>query len=166
MFRGGGGWFYDRPDGNTVFSIPGNPPISTSTNLVNGQLSNLGTGLSPQPVPALSIFAYDAKIPTSVQWNSELQMALPWASAFTVAYVGNHGYNRMGAFQAGSSVNLNAVDFGAAYLPQNQDPTKGTSTVPGQNASPRTCSGRSSASARSRSRRRSTGIRITPCSSR
>ena len=30
IFRGGGGIFYDRPDGNTVFSIPGNPPIATS----------------------------------------------------------------------------------------------------------------------------------------
>ena len=29
IFRGGGGIFYDRPDGNTVFSIPGNPPIAT-----------------------------------------------------------------------------------------------------------------------------------------
>src|SRR5205823_1209108 len=27
IFRSGGGIFYDRPDGNTVFSIPGNPPI-------------------------------------------------------------------------------------------------------------------------------------------
>ena len=30
MLRGGDGLFYDRPDGNTVFSIPGNPPITTS----------------------------------------------------------------------------------------------------------------------------------------
>ena len=30
VLRGGGGLFYDRPDGNTVFSIPGNPPIATS----------------------------------------------------------------------------------------------------------------------------------------
>ena len=136
VVRGGGGWFYDRPDGNTVFSIPGNPPISTSTDLRNGTLSSVGSGsgLSPQPVPALVVFQYDAKVPTSVQWNSEIQMSLPWASALTVAYVGNHGYNRLGAFQGGSTVNLNAVDFGAAFLPQNQDPTKGTSAVPGASA--------------------------------
>ena len=134
VLRGGGGWFYDRPDGNTVFSIPGNPPISTSQDLRNGQLSTLGTGLSPQPVPILNVFQYEAKVPGSVQWNSELQMALPWASAVTVAYVGNHGYNRLGAFQGGQTVNLNAVDFGAAYLSQNQDPTKAASAVPGANA--------------------------------
>ena len=38
IFRGGGGIFYDRPDGNTVFSIPGNPPIATSTDVRSGQL--------------------------------------------------------------------------------------------------------------------------------
>ena len=53
-------------------------------------------------------------------------MALPWSSSLDVSYVGNHGYNRLGAFQGGQrAVNLNAVDFGAAYLPQNQDPTLG-----------------------------------------
>ena len=46
VFRGGVGLFYDRPDGNTVFSIPGNPPIAESQDLRNGQLQNLGTGLS------------------------------------------------------------------------------------------------------------------------
>jgi hypothetical protein len=131
VLRGGGGVFYDRPDGNTVFSIPGNPPISTSQDLRNGQLQTLGQGLSTVGVPALSVFQYNADVPASVQWQAGVQMTLPWASSLDVSYVGNHGYNRLGAFQGGSSVNLNAVDFGAAYLPQNQDPTLGTSTVPG-----------------------------------
>ena len=53
IFRGGGGIFYDRPDGNTVFSIPGNPPIATSVDLRTGSLQNLGQpGLSFGPVPA------------------------------------------------------------------------------------------------------------------
>jgi hypothetical protein len=76
------------------------------------------------------------KVPTSAQWNSEVQITIPWSSAITVAYVGNHGYNRQRAFQGGGGggVELNAIDIGAAYQPQNQDPTKGTSAVPGQNA--------------------------------
>jgi len=69
-----------------------------------------------------------------VQWQGGVQMTLPWASSLDVSYVGNHGYDRLGAFQGGSSVNLNAVDFGTAYLPENQDPTLGTSTVPGASA--------------------------------
>ncbi|MEP6918224.1 MAG: hypothetical protein ABJC89_21430, partial [Acidobacteriota bacterium] len=47
---------------------------------------------------------------------------------------GNHGFNRLGNLQGGGTVNLNAVDIGAAYLPQNQDLTRGTSAVPGANA--------------------------------
>ena len=50
VLRGGGGLFYDRPDGNTVFSIPGNPPIATSQDLRNGQLQTLGH--RPQQLPA------------------------------------------------------------------------------------------------------------------
>ena len=61
ILRGGGGLFYDRPDGNTVFSIPGNPPISTSQDLRNGNLQTLGTGLSTTGVPALSVFQYNAE---------------------------------------------------------------------------------------------------------
>jgi hypothetical protein len=136
VFRGGGGLFYDRPDGNTVFSIPGNPPISTSQDLRNGQLQTLGTGLSSVGVPALIVFQYDAQVPSSWQWQGGVQMALPWASMLDVSYVGNHGFNRLRAFQGGGNgaVDLNAVDIGAAYLPQNQDPTLAPSSVPGATA--------------------------------
>lgn len=134
VIRGGVGLFYDRPDGNTVFSIPGNPPISTSQDLRNGSLATLGSGLSPQPVPTLNIFQYNAHVPSSWQWQVGPQIALPWAMALDVEYVGNHGYNRLGGFQGGSSVNLNAVDFGAAFRPENQDPTLGSQAVPGAGA--------------------------------
>jgi hypothetical protein len=41
----------------------------------------------------------------------------------------------MGGLQGGNTVNLNAVDLGAAYLPQNQDTTlPNPSVVPGANA--------------------------------
>ncbi len=73
VIRGGLGLFYDRPDGNTVFSTPGNPPTATASDLRNGLLSTLGTGLSPQPVPALVTFQYDAKIPASLQWQFGVQ---------------------------------------------------------------------------------------------
>jgi hypothetical protein len=136
VFRAGGGLFYDRPDGNTVFSIPGNPPISTSQDLRNGQLQTLGSGLSSIGVPALIDFQYNAQVPSSWQWQGGVQMAMPWAMALDVSYVGNHGYNRLRAFQGGANgaVDLNAVDIGAAYLPQNQDPTLAPSSVPGATA--------------------------------
>jgi hypothetical protein len=136
VLRGGGGLFYDRPDGNTVFSIPGNPPISTSQDLRNGQLQTVGTGLSTVGVPALIDFQYNAQLPSSWQWQGGVQMALPWSTALDVSYVGNHGFNRLRAFQGGANgaVDLNAVDIGAAYQPANQDPTLGPSSVPGASA--------------------------------
>src|SRR5438874_181076 len=135
VLRAGGGLFFDRPDGNTVFSIPGNPPMATSQDLRNGQLQTIGA--IGEGLPALVTFQYDAKVPASWQWQGGVQMALPWATSLDVSYVGNRGVNRMGALQGGSTVNLNAVDFGAAYLPKNQDPTlAGTSTVPGATAYP------------------------------
>jgi hypothetical protein len=55
--------------------------------------------------------------------------------AVDFSYVGNHGYNRLGSFQGGSTVNLNAVDFGTAYLPQYQNTTlTNPSSIPGANA--------------------------------
>ena len=132
VLRAGAGVYYDRPDGNTVFSIPGNPPIATARDLRNGQLQTLGQGLEPVPVPTLITFQYDAKVPATWHWHTGVQRALPWSTSIDVSYVGNHAYNRLGALQGGQRVNLNAVDFGAAYLPQNQDPTlAGSTTVPG-----------------------------------
>jgi hypothetical protein len=136
VLRGGVGLFYDRPDGNTVFSTPGNPPIATATDLRNGQLSTLGQGLAPQPVPALVTFQYHAQVPSSVQWQVGFQKALPFAMVGDVMYVGNHGYNRLGSLQGGTQQPINSVDFGAAYLAKNQDPTLGAATYPGQTAYP------------------------------
>jgi hypothetical protein len=134
ILRGGAGIFYDRPDGNTVFSIPGNPPIAGAQDLRYGQLQSVGqgNGLNPSPVPGLVTFQYNAKVPASWQWQAGLQKSLPWAASLDVSYVGNHGYNRLGGFQGGTTVNQNAADFGAAYATQNQDLTQ-TSTVPGNN---------------------------------
>ena len=128
VLRGGFGLFYDRPDGNTVFSTPANPPIATLKNLYNGELATLGQGgLSLLPVPNMVTFQYEADVPSSWQWQGGFQKTLPGAMALDVMYVGNHGFNRMGAFQGGSRQLINSVDLGAAYLPENQDPTLGTS---------------------------------------
>ncbi len=135
VIRGGFGVFYDRPDGNTVFSIPGNPPAATDTDLFNGNLATLGSGgLSPLPVPALVTFQYNAQVPSSLQWNIGVQKSLPFQMVGDVSYVGNHGYNRLGVLQGGDTVNLNAVDIGSAYLARYQDPTLGAAAYPGASA--------------------------------
>ncbi len=129
IFRAGGGLYFDRPDGNTIFGIPGNPPIATTQDLRNGQLQTVGQGLSTVAVPALTIFQYDAQVSGSWQWNAGVQRTLPWAMVADFSYVGNRGTNRI------ASYNLNSVDIGAAFLAKNQDPTlAGSSSVPGATA--------------------------------
>jgi hypothetical protein len=55
-----------------------------------------------------------------------------------VSYVGQRGFNLIRSQEATPTGNnahdLNAVDFGAAYLPKNQDPTQSPSATPGATA--------------------------------
>jgi hypothetical protein len=97
IFRGGGGIFYDRPEGNTVFSIPGNPPIATSVDLRNGQLQNLNPQSSFLPGPGMTIVPVRRESTCVGSVGVGIQKTLPWASVVDVSYVGNHGYNRLGA---------------------------------------------------------------------
>jgi hypothetical protein len=137
VIRGGGGVFFDRPSGQYTFAQAGNPPTGQVSTVQYSTLQSIPPeGLQTTAPPLLSVFYYDAKIPTNVMWNSGLQMALPWSSALDVSYVGTHGYNLLAYGSSGlttveSALDLNAPDLGAAYLPQNQDPTLGTSAIPG-----------------------------------
>ena len=137
VWRGAIGEFFDRPDGNAIFPQVQNPPTYKNVTVRYGNVQNLGSaGLTTEGPPALAVYEYNSKLPTSWQWNTGVQYALPWfSSTIDVAYVGHHSYNLL------QSVNLNAVDLGSAFLPQNLDPTipvsnvSGTATpIPGSNA--------------------------------
>jgi hypothetical protein len=126
VVRGGFGLFFDRLNGNTVYNQVGNPPVGISTNVRNGNLQTLGqSGLVTQTPSPMTVFYYDSKLPTSLQWNVGTQMTLPWSSSLDVSYVGSHSYNILG-----SNPDINSPDIGSAYLSQNQDPTL-SSTTPG-----------------------------------
>jgi hypothetical protein len=129
VVRGGAGLFFDRPDGNAIFPQVQNPPTYKNVTVRNGQLQTLGTGgLPTDGPPALAVYEYDSQLPSSTQWNAGVQTLFPWAVAVDVSYVGQHSFNTL------QGVNINAVDFGAAFLPQNQDPTLAANTVPGATA--------------------------------
>lgn len=125
VVRGSVGLFFDRPPAQNVYNTVNNPPFSRNVTVRYGQLQNLSsTGLTTEAPPALVVWQYDEPLPSSTQWNTGFQMALPFDSAIDVAYTGQHSWGFP------QQVNLNAIDFGAAFLPQNQDRTQ-TSAVPG-----------------------------------
>jgi Carboxypeptidase regulatory-like domain/TonB-dependent Receptor Plug Domain len=141
VIRGGVGEFFDRPSGNSVQNSSSNPPYSIGTTIPTLLVQSLAQGASglPAAVPQLIVYQYkNTQLPSNVQWNAGVQMALPWSTSLDVAYVGVHEWAVLLAGNsnstAGNGVNINAVDFGAAFLPQNQDPTLAPSTTPGATA--------------------------------
>ncbi|MEO7891875.1 MAG: carboxypeptidase-like regulatory domain-containing protein [Vicinamibacterales bacterium] len=126
VLRGGGGLYFDRPSGDTIFPQTNNPLSRDTTTIRYSTLQNFGTGggLSTKSPASLSVYQYDSPLPSSTQWNGGMQMALPWATVVDVSYVGQHGYN------IPNSTSLNTIDLGTAFLPQYQDLTK-AATTPG-----------------------------------
>jgi hypothetical protein len=134
ILRGGFGLFYDRVEGNWTMYQSDNPPTVETTTMYYGQLQNLEQGrVNAAGVPSLNIYRYENKhLPSSAQWNIGTQLQLPHRLTLDAAYVGQKAYHTLGGWSVSGSnpTNLNLVDLGAAYLPQNQDPTL-SSTVPG-----------------------------------
>ncbi|MEO7273453.1 MAG: histidine kinase dimerization/phosphoacceptor domain-containing protein [Vicinamibacterales bacterium] len=129
VLRGGAGIFFDRPFTTALSGGVNNPPTSATVTAQFSQLQTLGgSGLRIAGAPGLTGVNFDSKLPASAQWNVGLQAALRWATTVDVSYVGSHGYDLL------QQVNINAIDFGATFLPQNQDPTLATSTTPGATA--------------------------------
>ena len=120
VLRGGAGLFYDRPFGNSVIFMPGNPPSAKNVTVRYSQLQSLGTRRpdDARRAGAEHDRSTTPKLPSSTQWNGGVQMTLPWSVALDVEYVGQHSFNTV------RTVNINAVDFGAAFLPQEPGPER------------------------------------------
>lgn len=123
VLRGGAGLFFDRPSGNTIYSQIANPPNELSETLYYSQFQTMG-GLTTQSAPNLNVYQLNSGLPSTWDWNVGAQFRLPKNSMVDVTYTGEHAFNVV------EQVNINTVDIGSAYLPQNQDPTI-TSTLPG-----------------------------------
>jgi hypothetical protein len=130
VVRGGGGVFYDRPQGNVVFDLVRNPPTSLEPTFNFGRLQDIGSGPVLLAPPSLVAYDHEGDTPTIYAFNLGVQYKLPLQSVLDVSYVGTVGSHLL------QRRNINAPNYGAAYLAQNQDPTRGATTVPGANALP------------------------------
>jgi hypothetical protein len=99
-----------------------NPPTIQNLTVRYTDLASLASGLRTEAPPSLSVFQYESGLPSTWQWNGGVQMMLPWAIALDVELTGQHAYNIV------EGVDINGVDFGAAFLGANQDPTLSSST--------------------------------------
>jgi hypothetical protein len=129
VLRGGAGVFYDRTQGNTVFDLVRNPPTTLEPTLRNGRLQDLAAGanilLAP---PALTAYDHEGKVPTVYAFNLGVQLRLPLESVLDVSYVGSASSHLL------RNRNINAPPYGAAFRPENQDPTLPPSPIPGATA--------------------------------
>ncbi len=130
ILRGGGGIFYNRPMGDTIFGMIEQPPTVVAPTLFNGRLQDIDVQNALVAPPTLFAFEEAGTFPRVYAYNVGVQLQLPWKSVLDVSYVGTKSRNQH------TQKNINAPAYGAAYLPKNQDPTASPSTVPGAMALP------------------------------
>jgi hypothetical protein len=130
VVRGGGGMFYDRPQGNVVFDLVQNPPVTIQPNISFGRMQDVGSGQLVIGPPSLVAIDRSGKVPTTYAYNLGVQYKLPSESVLDVSYVGTLGVHLL------QRRSLNAPAYGAAYLPENQDPTLAPGSTPGASALP------------------------------
>jgi hypothetical protein len=128
IVRGGFGIFYDRPQGNMVYDQIQNAPGMQQPQLQWGRLQALSASGGPDPTLTMTPTAYGFKAPQVTAWNVGVQHKLWHAVVFDLAYVGSSSKDLL------QQRPINAVPWGAKFLPENQNPTRAPSTVPGATA--------------------------------
>jgi carboxypeptidase family protein len=88
--RGGFGIFYDRPEGNIIYSSGNVPPFMDSAQFENGNLANIRAAGA---APFNEIFTVDPNLvtPYVMNYSLSIQRELPGGIFGEVAYVGNQG---------------------------------------------------------------------------
>jgi hypothetical protein len=91
--RGGFGIFYDKPEGNLIFSMVNYAPWVRSVNLENANLANPAGGAAAALTPMANIDAIDRnlKTPYTMTANFGIQHELPMGIFFEATYVGTFG---------------------------------------------------------------------------
>ena len=115
--RGGVGVFYDRLDGNEVYSMASNPPIVYAPTAYYGQLSTLASAggvLGPQTITQ---WAGHTRLPQVRSASFGVQQNVGFGTVLDVSYQGTFGLNR------NVYKNFNAIPIGTDFLPQYIDPT-------------------------------------------
>jgi hypothetical protein len=89
--RGGFGVFYDKPEGNIIFSSVNIPPFTDSAQFQNGNLASIRSAAAAAVAPFSDIFTLDPNLvlPYTMSYSVSVQRELPWGIFGDIAYVGN-----------------------------------------------------------------------------
>jgi hypothetical protein len=120
VLRGGYGMFYERIEGNFIFSAINNPPFILQSDIADGNIENPTGGTTNRFPAALSnSHPMDMKVPRVMNWSMGVQHKLGADTSIDVAYVGSSAANlsrtlninqlREGTLQANPGVNANAL---------------------------------------------------------
>jgi hypothetical protein len=127
VLRAGGGVFYDRIWGTGGIS---NPPALIQPMLYYSNFAGIAAAQGTMFPQGLSGYMPDGHLPLIANWNLSIQRELPFRMLLDVAYVGSVTRHQL------YTLNVNGVPFGAAWRPQNQDPTAGTPLYDGTTTLP------------------------------
>jgi hypothetical protein len=107
--RGGFGMFYDKVEGNLIFSQVNLPPFINTPQFENGNLSNVSGGTPSALAPLAGISAIDPNLDISYSMNYSIgvQRELPRGFFVEASYVGNQGRHLI------RQPDLNAIPFDA-----------------------------------------------------
>ena len=88
--RGGIGLFYDKPEGNIIFSQLNLPPFIQSSTFQNGNLSNPSGGAAgAASLLGVSAINPNLKVARTTSYSLGVQREMPWGVLLEASYVGN-----------------------------------------------------------------------------
>lgn len=130
VIRTGGGMYYDRFQGNRVFDLVRNPPLGIQPTLNYGYMKDINPSSALLSPPGFYAADPGAKVPASYSYTFAVQTKLPYNLVLDTAYVGELFRHLQ------DNRNLNYIPYGAAFQPQNQDPTLSSTAMLGSSALP------------------------------
>ncbi len=120
ILRGGYGIFYERVEGNFIFSAVNNPPFVQQVLIYNGNVENPASGAVQNFPSTINNSHYlDMRVPRTMNWSLGVQQKIGRDSILEVNYVGSSAANLSyqqdtnqllpGTLQANPGINVNAL---------------------------------------------------------
>ncbi len=125
--RGGFGTFYDRLDGNQVYSMSGLPPLGYQPTALYGTIASLATTQGLFGPSNFTQWTGYTPVPQSRSASLGIQHNF-WGTLVDVSYQGTWGLNR------NLTANINSIPLGRDYDPAFHDPTSANNANTGQQA--------------------------------